>query len=141
MKNYDKMALPELEEEKKRLVAQFDKVQKDSVKELKESVEDITNRLQYLIEDIAGLKSVSSHLWNDIKVKNRQKHKLAFEEIKKLLNKIDEIVIGGPLDDVVSEMSEVESRIDWEESHSTKASISSLVSCLVDNYGLNSSHD
>jgi hypothetical protein len=130
MKNYDKMTLPELEEEKKRLTTQFDKVQKESVKDLKESVEDITNRFQYLIGDIAGLKSTSGHLWNDVKVKNHQKHKLAFDEIKKLLNKIDEIAIGGPLDDVVSEMGEVESQIDWEESHSKKASISNLVSYL-----------
>jgi DNA repair exonuclease SbcCD ATPase subunit len=107
------MGINYVEEEKKKL------------KEIKEHVEEINQRLQYLLGDVGRLKSTSTELWNELKVKNRSKHKQSFEEIEKFLKKIDEIVIHGPLDEIVSDMADLESGEDSDRFK--KASLSNLI--------------
>jgi DNA-binding protein H-NS len=111
------------EEEKKSLQKKFDEEQQKAKKEIKDHIDDIVNRLQYLLGDVSNLKSTSADLWNKMKVENRKKHKEAFEEIEKSLKKIENIAILGRLDEIASEMADLE--IDSEALK--KASISSLI--------------
>jgi phage-related tail protein len=112
-----------VEEEKKKLQKKFDEEQQKAKKEIKEHTDDIVGRLQYLLDNVSNLKSTSANLWNELKVKNRTKHKQAFEEIEKSLKKIEDLVILGPLDEVVDDLEDLEE----DKEALKKASISDLI--------------
>lgn len=108
---------------KKELEEKFDDVQKDVEKKIKERIEDINVRLKAILDGISGLKSTSTNLWNEMKVRNRHFFKINSEEIEDSLKKIEDIVILGPLDEVVDDMEDLED----EKEASKKASISDLI--------------
>ena len=108
------------------LEKKFDAVQKDVEKKIKGHIDDIEIRLKAILNGISGLRSTSANLWNEMKIRNRHLSKLNTEEIEKSLKEIEDLVILGPLDEVVNDME------DLEESKEAlkKASISDLIGDL-----------